>query len=511
MRITNNMITGNTKSNINGNKILVDMYNTQMTTQKKIAKASENPVIAIRSLRLSTSLAHIGQYTTNINDAESWLDVTFTSLNNMKNILKDIRTQCVNGSTDTLTQDDRRTILKQLTAMADQVYSEGNTDYAGRTVFTGYRTSSKLMFEKADPDTSYEITQAFSYKDLEEHRYYSGDVQVPPTVASGDPKCDVQIEQNDYFRYRLAYGLIDDASQIQGKLEDGTEITINFEDDNVATYETYEDWEKAIGSQTVEDNSIVLIKESGEVVFGSKLTNTLANGKAELNITYNKTGFAKGEVKPEFYYDCRDLSKCYNEAGELDDELVAKYAIDFTKENQDISYTIAANTTLTVNTQASDVFDTSIQRDVQEMINIVTDSINAHERITQLEAMMSESQYADEEHQAILQSYLDAAKKEADYADNNLQKTYSQYITNFDNYLSRVNLAITNVGSTQTRLSLTKNRVENQQITIEELKSNNEDRDISDIIIDYYAAYNAYQASLTSASKVGEQTLLNYI
>ena len=47
-----------------------------------------------------------------------------------------------NGSTDTLNQDDRNIILKQLPAMSDQVYSEGNADYAGRTVFTGYRNSS---------------------------------------------------------------------------------------------------------------------------------------------------------------------------------------------------------------------------------------------------------------------------------------------------------------------------------------------------------------------------------
>lgn len=48
MRVTNNMITSNTKSNINANKVLVDKYNTQMTTQKKINKPSDDPVIAIR-------------------------------------------------------------------------------------------------------------------------------------------------------------------------------------------------------------------------------------------------------------------------------------------------------------------------------------------------------------------------------------------------------------------------------------------------------------------------------
>ena len=62
MRVTNNMITSNTKSNINANKVLVDKYNTQMTTQKKINKPSDDPVIAIRSLRMQTSLSHIDQY-----------------------------------------------------------------------------------------------------------------------------------------------------------------------------------------------------------------------------------------------------------------------------------------------------------------------------------------------------------------------------------------------------------------------------------------------------------------
>ena len=111
-----------------------------------------------------------------------------------------------------------------------------------------------------------------------------------------------------------------------------------------------------------------------------------------------------------------------------------------------------------------------------------------------------------------LDNYIfDAAQKELDYANDNLQKTYEQYITNFDNYMTQINIAITNVGSMQNRLQMTQTRVENQQMTIKELKSSNEDRDISDIIIDYTAAYNAYQASLTAASKVGQQTLLDYL
>ena len=91
------------------------------------------------------------------------------------------------------------------------------------------------------------------------------------------------------------------------------------------------------------------------------------------------------------------------------------------------------------------------------------------------------------------------------------QKLYDSYIGNFDEYLSDVNLAITTVGSKGDRLELTETRMSNQQLTVKTLKSNNEDRELSDIIIDYTAAYTAYQASLQAAGMLNQTTLLNYI
>ena len=77
MRITNNIILHNTSININGNKGNVDTLNNQMTSQKKIQRPSDDPVTAIRALRLRSTLSEIDQYyEKNIPDAESWLDVT---------------------------------------------------------------------------------------------------------------------------------------------------------------------------------------------------------------------------------------------------------------------------------------------------------------------------------------------------------------------------------------------------------------------------------------------------
>jgi len=147
MRITNSMISKNSMSNMNTNKLMVNTLNNQMSSQKKISRPSEDPVVAIRALRLRSNLNELNQYyEKNIPDAESWMEITESALKNMKDILTTVRTQCDAGANDSLTAEDRNAILKNLQSLRKQVYAESNADYAGRTVFTGYKTNSTMTF-----------------------------------------------------------------------------------------------------------------------------------------------------------------------------------------------------------------------------------------------------------------------------------------------------------------------------------------------------------------------------
>ena len=317
MRITNNIILHNTTGNINGNKVNVNNLNNQMTSQKKIQRPSENPVIAVRSLRLRTTLSEIDQYyENNIPDAESWMKVTETALANMKTILTDIRTQCTYGASDQITADDRKTILTQLEKLRDQVYAEGNADYAGRTVFTGYRTNQKLTFMTDDNTTSYNITQGLSYKNLEEHRYYSDEVTLPTTAAEVTGNTISNPKQATFDRIRLSYGEIDSITDKDGNAlstngatgtlsysyTDAAGVTQTDGELKVTVYDTFEDWAKA--SQTADntynitDGEAVFIKESGELILSSDASSTIKSGRASLDVNYTKTGFNKGEVRP---------------------------------------------------------------------------------------------------------------------------------------------------------------------------------------------------------------------
>lgn len=509
MRITNNMIVANTKNNVNSNKINVDKYNTQMTTQKKISRASEDPVVAMRALRLATNLTHVDQYVdNNIPDALSWLDVTETALTNTKSILTDIRTQCVKGSSDTLTADDRKTILNALTQLSDQIYTEGNADYAGRTVFTGYRTNSKLTFGTDETTTEYDIKQQFSYNDISEKRYYSGSVDVPAKLDATVGDCTTKISEQAYDRLRLGYDQVSkDNLKVSYTVTDQSTGVKTTTDITPTVYESEDAWEAACGgTKTVGDNETVFIASTGELVIGKNVSASLKTDHADINVEYQKTGFNKGDVRPEYFYDCTDITDPANPIEYKQDE-----DGDGIKDPQQIEYTISTGINIPVNTLASDAFDPSVAQDVNELLNCVNAAINANDKVDKIKEMMKKEEYSDATSQATLKTYLDAAQKEADYADDNLQKTFGSGITRFDEHLKQVNKAITNVGSIEDRVKLTQNRVENQQETLKELKSSNEDRDLSDIIIDFYAAYNAYQSSLTAASQVGSTSLLDYL
>lgn len=508
MRVTNSMISRNSMKNMNNNKVNVDTLNTQMTTQKKIIRPSDDPIIAVRALRLRSNLSELNQYyERNIPDAQSWLEVTEGALENMEKLLENIYTKCVDGSTDVKTQEDRAAILKDLQSLRKQIYAEGNTDYAGRTVFTGYKTTSQLTFLKEDQEIKYEITEPISYENIEEKRFYSNSVTVPnsPTdVGTGVDIADMP-QEHVINRIRLSYEDLeaisaDDIKYVDanGDLQElnGLEYDNGNSKISVTTSLTYDEW--VTKNYDIGYDEVIYFKETGELVFGEGVSNFINSEKMQLSITYQKQGFTEGEVRPEHYFDCKNITDENN-------------PITYKKENQEIKYTIAFNQDITINTQASEVLDANIGRDVDDLTNAVQAAIAAHDKVDKIEAMMKEEQYSSEEAQKALGTWLEAAKKEATYADDNMQKVYARGITKFQKHQDRVKLARTDLGSRESRLKLTENRMANQQTSFEQLKSRNEDMELSDIIIEYTAAYNAYQASLQASAKANGQTLLNYL
>ena len=87
MRITNQMISNNSLRNLQASTGKINTLTEQLTTGKKIQRASEDPVIAIRALKLRTTVSQLTQYKNkNIEDAASWLDLTESSISNIEKL-----------------------------------------------------------------------------------------------------------------------------------------------------------------------------------------------------------------------------------------------------------------------------------------------------------------------------------------------------------------------------------------------------------------------------------------
>ncbi len=213
MRITNKIMQNNSLYNINNNKVTEDQLNTMMSTGKKITRPSDDPVIAIRALRLRSNVTQLSQYyEKNAKDAESWLQVTADALSTVTDVLTDAVKQATKGANKDLTLDDLSIIITQMDALAKEYYSTGNVDYAGRYVFTGYRTDTALTFDKTSTATYTDINDEFNAGSISDSSRVVGKYKLDSSKVLEDgyvstPQSDI-VEQT-VGRLRLSYDNLD--------------------------------------------------------------------------------------------------------------------------------------------------------------------------------------------------------------------------------------------------------------------------------------------------------------
>ena len=145
MRITNNMLINNMINYIGNNLTRMDKYQNQLATGKKISVPSDDPVVAARALKLRTDVAEIEQYQKNTKDAQSWLDTTEDTLAKMGDVLHKARELAVQAANGTNTVDDMQKIEEEVKQLRLQMIQFGNSTYAGRYLFSGYKTDTKLL------------------------------------------------------------------------------------------------------------------------------------------------------------------------------------------------------------------------------------------------------------------------------------------------------------------------------------------------------------------------------
>lgn len=489
MRITNAMMINNTLNNINKNKVQLDKLSTQLSTQKKIQRPSEDPITAIRALRYRSTLSEVEQYLDrNIPDARSWLEITDDALENTEGLIEDIVYYCQQGSNGINDTSNRATIVETLSQYRDQMYADANADVAGRTIFTGFKTDSTLTYEADEPATAFSITENLTANDISSFSMVTNSVDVSGINATNIPISVAGYNTPDYqsvYRLRLGYSGLNPA---------GLSVQIGGVAVNPADIQTR--LSTATNAYTPGANEICYVYDTGELIFGSNMYNTAVTGNT-VDVTYTKTGFEKGELKPENYFNCTDIT---NPA----DPVV------YTKDQQDINYTVNFNQTLKVNTEGKDVFTQGMTRDIDDLSESVNNVKDIEDKITKLEELLATQTAGTAEYNS-LEALISLSNVELDYAKENMQQMFEKTITKFQEHQERVSLKKSDNGARTKRLDLNESRLKSQATTVTKLKTTNENVDLTAVAVEIAEAENIYDASLAAAAKVVQKTLLDFI
>lgn len=545
MRVTNLMMNSNMLNNINRNKEDLSKKFDQYATGQKIQRPSEDPVIAVRSLKYRSQLTELEQYYgKNIPDATSWMDITESALDNMNSLLTNMNSYCVQGATDTLEAEDRNSIAETLAQYKDQIYQCLNTDYAGRHVFAGYRTDTALLYEKETIDTTYTIQEPLTQNNIDRISYVTGGAEYEDNKtaeyyadAARTPKL------LETYRIRLAYGSTDGLDKLTYIDEAGTEQKLYDKVSGVASgfvFTTLKSTDTTITNSTdtaligesisspytvASDNEIRYIEDTGELILGNNAFKVLNNSKS-INVEYAKTTFNTGDLKPEFYYNCTATTYKMDGNGNYvveNGKKVVERTVDYkAPSDQNIYYEINFGQNLKVNTMANETLDTTIGREIDEILASITEVGAVEEKLANVELMMKDKTRTDLDALAKLKEQIET---ELTLKKTVMQEKFSKGITttktvqNGETYITEtgekkqkgVSIAATSLGSRYKRLKLTEDRLLEQRTSFSELLNSNETVELEDAIINYNSAQVTYNASLSAAGKVVQNTLLDFL
>ena len=513
MRMTNKIMQNNSLYNINNNKVLQDKLSTQMSTQKKITRPSDDPVVAIRALRLRTSVSELTQYyEKNAPDAESWLTVTEKALGTGTEVLTDMVKQANKAANKDLGVEELTIITQQMRMLRDEYYSTGNVDYAGRYVFTGYRTDTSLSFtsEVEDASVKYDytsITEPVKIGDFDTVNYTNmsavdGLNKSNYTDTKYDDVTEQKITNSNIHRIRLSYDdLKNGTPKISYESKDGAKVDLT-----VTVAASAEVAYKQIASSQSTD-AVVFVPEPGEVLFSDAAYKNFSDKvttDTEISITYGKDSWKNGDLRPEHYFTCEAT---VTKDGQTEKKMFNK---DADVNSQIIEYDVGYNQKIRVNTLASEAFTHSVDRDIDDLEKALASLTEINSTVEDLKALKNNLAEGTADYETV-ERELAAAQKAYDYVRENIHSMFEGTITSVQNYLDSTSVAVTDNGARSSRLDLVSNRLMEQKTTFQTLQSENEDVDISEVAIQLTSTELTYEAALMATGKIMQTSLMNYI
>lgn len=146
MRITQNMILRNTLRSINDTRD--DMHRAQgrIATQKRVTKASDDPLSFSRAQRFRRSFEQNKQFLRNTADAISWISTTELGLDQLYEYSLQAYDFASQGSDGSSNAEMRAQLAESVRGLLQDSVHLANSQYLGRSIFSGTMTDEAEPF-----------------------------------------------------------------------------------------------------------------------------------------------------------------------------------------------------------------------------------------------------------------------------------------------------------------------------------------------------------------------------
>lgn len=493
--------------NIQRNQHSVNRLMNQMATQRLISNPSENPLIATRALRFENTRNQIEQHQRNVSQAQAWTEITEQAVSDLVDVMHRIE-ELLNRADGIETVSDKQIFATEINAMIEEKMSIMNKSFAGRYIFSGLRTDQPPFFTRDQPDLQFHnMTKTFSRNDMET----SYMLDRSPFFADGSDPTTVQIH-----RLRLPFGgeagsvmingtaipSIGGIGDTPGRLPNG-EIDLS----GLTPGEIYHDPETGTLLVVAQDSTVtppVTLPNPFNAFFDTPNGTAFAGASVpaghrdgvtnlgELTVHFDQNGFSRGDMNPLVFFTVTDMTGTA--------ATNPNHGLQFNMDNQDIEFEFGINTRINMNLLAKNLVTPNMFADLRSFAN----DINAM-RITD-EGTLRVELYTPGMTEAELNEAIRTFRiREAAMFDSIQGDMFNNMIGRITRYQDDISSQQTELGTRMVRLEMIEDRLRSDNLTFEELQTNNIGTDMAEAASRFMTA----EVALTASLQVGMHNLMN--
>ncbi|WP_096202425.1 flagellar hook-associated protein FlgL [Bacillus sp. FJAT-45350] len=339
MRVTQTMLANNTLRHISQGYENLGRIQDQLASGKKITRAHQDPVIAMKGMRYRTEVTEVEQFKRNLSEVNTWMDNADSALDKVNQAIHRIRELVVQASNDTYEPTQRANIAKEIRQINDHIASLANTKANDKYIFNGTNTTNppvnldgvtiKLENYNFDDRSDYALSyQGKEFRYVGENVYQSGNKTItvsdePLTFTYNDPDGETGDfkEENIIISNRKAVSTNNHDVKIE--VMKGIEMAVNIRPQNVFSAHMFANLDAI--ANTLEDPT----KQSEDITkfldVLSGFTDDVVSERAELGARVNRVDMIQNRVWEQEVVSRRILSD--NEDADME-----KVIIDLTTQ-----------------------------------------------------------------------------------------------------------------------------------------------------------------------------------